>query len=101
MLTYGKAKELKDAGFPQKYINIYDQTCSDPKHGTLAHMGVCCGLYEPTLSELIEACGDAFLQLYRVCDGVWGASAGGLDGPEKGNTSKEAVANLWLALNKK
>jgi len=60
----------------------------------------------PTLSELIEACGDRFASLHLLLDGEWQALAYMVEFssivPEGiGNSSEEAVANLWLALNKK
>ena len=54
-MNYELAKELKDAGFPQDY-----------SQGVLAHFVfeaddiTSDSAYEPTLSELIEACGDRF-----------------------------------------
>ena len=65
------------------------------------------GLYShhPSLSELIEACGDLFLGL-RNETGFWSAT-GFPEGnrkawfTENGKTPEEAVANLWLELNKK
>jgi hypothetical protein len=73
--------------------------------------------YDPTLSELIEACGDEFDALYRLekdyvsavsedrVPGGWEATPED-KGEERGwfcwgKTPEEAVANLWLALNPK
>lgn len=71
----------------------------------------------PTLEELIEACGEEFEKL-ELCSCmpsphdhacVWDARPknGRIDGEPadkwdgRGDTPSEAVANLWLALNKK
>lgn len=59
---------------------------------------------DPTLSELIKACGSSFegLQhgkLFAEDDGsfLWYAKAD--EEIAKGPTPEEAVANLWLAIN--
>jgi len=72
----------------------------------------------PTLSELIEACGEGFSELVRsnnyITKPMWLAYPSEeafnksdndcvLDccGYEIGSTPEEAVTNLWLAINKK
>jgi len=103
-MQYELAKKLKDAGFPQ----------ADPNRalnvGTFQYVGdnsdketLC---YIPTLSELIEACGHYFYQLTKEDDGSWTcASINGYPksgfGVTNSPTLEEAVAKLWLALNKK
>lgn len=99
MISYELAKELKDAGFPQELGNA-DLVVSDggevvdPKSIS----------FLPTLSELIEACGEKFGRLEALHNqNRWLASApwvtpGGYD--TDGVTPEEAVARLWLALNK-
>ena len=89
-MTYELAKQLKDSGFPLK-----DPTCESCKE-----YGVSCGASYPTLSELIEACGEHFDCLYNRGED-WGAShfANGRT-QAIGKTPEDAVANLWLALNK-
>ena len=60
----------------------------------------------PTLTELIEACGDGFDKLCRYKDRrglfwkCWGIKKGIIEIYET-STPEEAVANLWLKLNKK
>jgi len=58
----------------------------------------------PTLSELIEACGEGFAQI-KKCDKYWRCYVADETGEAEfyrdGTTPKEAVANLWLAQNKK
>lgn len=57
---------------------------------------------EPILSELIEACGDRFYSLWRRENGEW-RSASEKEGNDfiVGSTPEEAVAKLWLSINKK
>ena len=80
-MTYELAKELKDAGFPMPYK---DQV----------------GGFRPTLEELIEACGHSgnvslHLDLFgEHCVARKGNHSG------VGSTPTEAVARLWIALNK-
>lgn len=98
-MDYNLAKQLKDAGFPQEMkkgtylcktigINIdsfaeFDNTLS----------------YSPTLSELIEACGDNFDALETLGGGKkWGARCGSEE--VHADSPLEAVALLWVALNK-
>jgi hypothetical protein len=66
-------------------------------------------VYEPTLSELIAECGDGFESVRRMFDGGrtlgWEAWSANLDLFNRmfhgeGPSPEEAVARLWLALNK-
>lgn len=96
-MTYELAKELKEAGF--KYDWCTDMAATPPTDcpSTCEQMGC-----YPTLSELIEACGEQFRYLIRDGEKSW--RAWGIQGYElKHNylTPEEAVARLWLALNKK
>lgn len=86
-MNYELAKQLKDAGFPQngRGRQVHDWV-SDPKNGF--------HYYEPTFEELADACGKDFTVLVRGLEG-WYADS------ELGSTPKEAIANLWLALNEK
>jgi len=106
-MNYELAKALKDAGYPQKSAG--DRI--NPK-GYLEYSGCWDDSNEddyitlPTLSELIEACGEGIARLWRVDESYdkgktkWCATGKNdfLDG--LGTTPEEAVANLWLALNK-
>ena len=104
-MDYKLAKKLKDVGFPQIpqndfYFDEDDANNSFTRSTTTS-----------TLEELIEACGDWFWSLNKI-DGMWYADAEteqslncdigccGITGV-KGSTPSEAVANLWLELNKK
>lgn len=118
MISYELALKLKKAGFPQKYINISDSECKNHNHD-LAHIGICCGVYEPSLSELIEACGEDFNSLRQnkvfkqwkkwvafadsitpTIGPVSQPTALGMGGFDA-DTREEAVSLLWLELNKK
>jgi len=115
-MNYELAKELKEAGFPQDTHFGYDPE---------GHVG-CLGdginkmpliICAPNLSELIEACGGSIQNyddesqqlncLKRVYASdfsgriVWEASTGTYRNASEGNTPDEAVAKLWLTLNKK
>ena len=97
-MDYSLAIELKNAGFPQGGTGrwIVDPSLIVVRTGDRA--------YIPTLSELIEECGENFETLVRYKDGTYRAYR--RNGPEDlqaipSNTPTEAVARLWLALNKK
>jgi hypothetical protein len=81
------AKQLKDAGFPSSKDNedYYEEFRE---------------WIPPTISELIDACGGKFATL-MVGPGLilWSARGNGIE--VRGETPEEAVANLWLLLNKK
>lgn len=99
-MTYELAKQLKDAGFPQSGQG----GCVDEfgKEWDSIHNFSCAWAYLPTLEELIEALGDvSSFSLYN--DGVnWRASYGYMNARVlSASTPTEAVARLWLALNKK
>ncbi len=105
-MNYELAKELKDAGYPQElrrgtYYNPQDyQVCIDA--GITKE-----NVYIPNLSELINACGDDFFALHKTKTGWEASTKTGTSGDWKlskaysGSTPEEAVARLWLALNKK
>ncbi len=105
MITHELAKKLKDAGFPQGKVDMYtfegDWIPENERE------------YLPSLSELIEACGDKVIvwkwngRCYATTyseekdhvddhclDSTWWNST-------DGETYEIAVANLWLDLNKK
>lgn len=100
-MNYELAKKLKDAGFPSQCWEITQ--C----------IGAECNAMTPSLSELLESCGERFrkMSFHKHGKPHWEVQARGLkkeDGrsSEKdihstGSTPEEAVANLWLELNKK
>lgn len=117
-MTYETALKLKEAGFPQEVENARFKRYYNGEEMSLNSRlppGANHELYErlrfPSLEELIEACGKGFTYLWQTVDG-WVAGQGNKRGdwtmtdgdqyPEaEGSTPSEAVANLWLALNKK
>ncbi len=114
-ITYELAKQLKDAGFPQELEEGQLYWLSDASGVAIAgsNDGFLAShtpaVKDPTLSELIEACGDGFVYLNRVHGGDWVAGTHntpfegtlGVSNYESGITPKEAVAKLWLEINKK
>lgn len=104
-MTYELCKQLHDAGYklPTKYS--YDEFLIEGERdvkGELVRYRV------PTLSELIEACGDCLSHI-KKWNGYWWAVShcghpehefGGNNLEEQGVTPEIAVANLWLELNK-
>ena len=93
-MNYELAKELQDNGFPQRgrgYFHEEEVRINQQSVPTYVQW------YIPTLSELIGACDTTFFELSRLEDG-WGCNDHYQTGT--GNTPEEAVAKLWLALNK-
>ena len=94
------ALELKIAGFPQ-VIHEY----GDYYGGDNAEDYICV----PTLEELIEACGNPFMLMWMEDSSQeWGGTFQAFNDTHSfcsetglGKTAIEAVARLWLALNKK
>ena len=77
-------KQLQEAGFQSHYHDC----------GT-------CGVQSPTLDDLIEECNGQLGNLYQTASG-WGTHQLGVSEPATfGSTPTEAVALLWLKLNKK
>lgn len=109
-ISYELAKELKDAGFPQfgegaalvlhQPLPESDQTISVISYRDFIRLTPTSHewIYAPTLEELIEACepdSKGGFKLWLNKYGIWKA------GVASGTTPTEAVARLWLALNKK
>jgi hypothetical protein len=117
MITYELAKELKEAGFPQgegSYFvdgDLWDRTMqSDYETPSTPRREK--WIYAPTLSELIEACGDKFggllkennIFLVDLINGEWTAYDNQPSVTRdiyNGKSPEEAIARLWLKLNKK
>ena len=102
-MNYKLAKKLKDAGFPVK-----DKIITQRVIGKELHI---IGYWFTTLSELIEACGNIFVLYSEIYIGMggreeinWVAKSRNPQVGERfeatGETPEEAVANLWLELNK-
>lgn len=103
-MNYKLAQELKNAGFPQgefpRISKEHPEGCGRWCNNGDEHS------YLPTLSELIEACGDKIVSICRINDG-WAAYAPNIGNvehtytPNGVPTPDEAVAHHWLAINKK
>lgn len=93
-MTYELAKELKEAGY---YMPLTDDELSHYQQVEIFD-GVAC--HVPSLSELIEACSGKFFKLTYTPQG-WLVQGGEKLTAVAGNTPEEALAKLWLALNKK
>ena len=98
-MTYELAKELKEAGFSQGGKGSW---IGPPEALTWRHTD---RVYQPTLSELIEACRFRPQQSFELSTGAnsesgWKAQTLGGKYVAMGGTPEEAVARLWLALQK-
>jgi hypothetical protein len=102
-MEYELAKELMDLGFlynSERYCGQCESSLVfHPEDDGLAE-------YNPTLSELITACGESFhaLKVYHRPEVEWIAMAKEsfyIPGQITGKTPEEAVARLWIALNTK
>lgn len=125
-MNYELCKKLKDAGFPQVFepdTYVYTHPNNKVKLAILEedYKDVDYWVKIPKLSELIEACGERFVSLevgltnkpYKenIRGKEWYSCGGSYLGQESidgewqfeswGSTPEEAVAKLWLALNKK
>lgn len=92
-MDYKLAKELKDAGFKFRRHQLpANELVGIEVDNELLPI--------PTLSELIEACGEDIEGLHRI-DVYWYAySIPHIDKRVEGKRPEEAVARLWLELNK-
>lgn len=117
-MNYELAKKLKDAGYPQLGYCHSHWLCPDnclyeqQKNGsdyfginTARDFDINNYAYSPTLSELIEACGEDFGNLCRDKKKFKSYPPQPIQHEfsnlEWVDTPEEAVANLWLALNEK
>lgn len=112
-MNYELCKELKDAGFKSNsgnifisnYINKPIEKCENcaEEYGFEPYNDEV--VYIPSLSELIEACGNDFECLKYRGSNKW--ECGEISPFElwttlsEGSTPEEAVARLWLEINKK
>jgi len=99
-MNYEIAKQLKDAGFPLKNEKDWNMVECPYPWGMLKHPDGENYLY-PQLSELIEACGDTSLIQITIGKAITTALHGESGIICQGSTPEEAVARLWLELNKK
>jgi len=102
-MTYKNCKELKDAGFPQDGDNITSfQGEAETVYVNSIDSGSNDYCYVPTLSELIEACGGNLDGIMKS-KGEWVAMKDRYKSSGEcffGSTPEEAVARLWIELNK-
>lgn len=104
MINYKLAKELKDAGFLQEmkegdkyyYSDASGVGVADIDDAVYASKGSAVKI--SSLSELIEACGERFGQLKRYTN-AWQVMDC-YDLVLTGDSPEEAVAKLWLKLQK-
>jgi len=112
MISKETAQKLKEAGFPQNGGGLHriHKTGSVGKSTSQPYES----FYEPTLSELIEACGDSFknltykFQYYAKNGNTWFCNWVSYEWRDdaqeewdsEGSTPEDAVANLWLELNR-
>ena len=94
-MNYSLALKLKEAGYPMEKCSCEEYI----KHNICIHLDC------PILEELIEACGDDFRGLIKRGK-KWDAGTGMDIIPSNEKMCRyfsaiEAVANLWLVLNKK
>ncbi len=107
-ISYELAKQLKDAGWSQsdpygEYTFIDNSNVERFSDELKLELNPC---KIPTLSELIEACGGKCdFTLYRrgsIWTACWISKETGItQDSAEGLTPEEAVAKLWLELNKK
>ncbi len=101
-MEYDLAVQLKDAGFPQRGRGDFVNDRRSSPSGNDGYFGR--RVYAPTLSELIEACGEdlaIIIVANHECSALeqydWDKDCGfGQKG--LGTTPQAAVARLWLAL---
>ncbi len=108
-MNYQLALQLKEAGFPQTtefFHEEFEDADNQRYHRPHYIYGIRKGeapsveqglIADPTLSELIEACGEKIAFRLQFVAHKWLAENCGKLGI--GSTPEEAVANLWLALN--
>lgn len=108
-MNYELAKKLKDAGFPQRdWGDIYScekehELLMIPQKLRASSLGINVGktISCPTLIELIAVCTENMPHFnLNLRHGLWIADFND-DFKKTGLTPSEAVAMLWLALNKK
>lgn len=106
-MNYELALKLKESGFPQDTCSIVVRKIHpDPVEGDI----MASRIMAPTLSELIEACKEN-INVIKKPDNRWiamklsdpheGAKDVTVEYAGTGEQLEEAVANFWLALNKK
>lgn len=93
MLSYELCKRLKDAGFPHDW----EEFSNHDEELLVIDWGIYNNAYSPSLSELIEACGEKFMSLSYYPWTAVGDRERVIVCTSK--TPEEAVASLWLKLH--
>ena len=109
-MDYDLLQQLEDAGYPIEFIysKYALKVPNDKRTPLLVKENRKYGLREPSLSELIEACGYAFYKLVFYAqktlsgsgEDKWVAQCWQTKQEGEGDTPEEAVAHLWLELHK-
>lgn len=101
-MDYTLAKQLKEKGFPDNVYSFYRCQHEDNPHSFLEMEDSCEHVPFPQLKELIRECGKDIKSLEQNFDGSldwkWDAHTDGFS--MIGDTPEEAVARLWLEINK-
>jgi hypothetical protein len=116
-MTRDLARQLKNAGFPIGAYRV-GHVFYPPRQGgewseRSRHYGVTItpndldahiqdirdGYYCPDVADLIDACGERFARLW-VSTSTWTAESKDPPHSALGDSAEEAMAKLWLALNK-
>lgn len=96
MIPYTLAKEMKEAGYPQKGNGNRIQVDGDTE---MVYDG---SAYVPLLEEVIEALGENVSSIQKVMGTKrWYASTYGRFETCEGPTPLIAACNLWLVVNRK
>lgn len=95
-MTYDLCKKLEKAGYKFKDFTVDEYLHLDKEDG---------GWTKPSLSELIEVCGDNFDSIAMCSDKYSKWIIYGNDDDQnqvviRSSTPEEGVANLWLSLKK-
>jgi hypothetical protein len=107
MVSFELAKRLKAAGFPQRFTGgsaFNEQGLAIRLVGEGQGMAKHTGVSIPTLNELIKACGEKFGGLENFLEGTTNRFRAYTQFPDTlsgyADTPEEAVARLWLLLNR-
>ena len=101
-MNYELCKQLKDAGYKFQPMSIADGKVTELSKRQIdfnEYKEYIRFVLSPTLSELIEACGDRFCCVFREGKNKWGAEDNEDGLPEFGKTPLIAVAKLYLKLH--
>lgn len=107
MFSFTIAKRLKAAGFPQRFTGgvVFNEQGLAVRMTFERQLAVeDTDISIPTLNELIKACGEKFGGLEQFLDGTRNRFRAYTHSPEipsgYADTPEEAVARLWLFLNR-